>query len=413
MSWFSDSHVERLPRTDRAGITVTWLLPRGSRRGQRGSAVGLNPLFPLKAEVRDLLRTLARDYDVRLIGDLTAKDLKTIVPNPRYDPDRLLGSRVRTRTLAALECLAGNARKIILHHSVPNEHPNTVKHIVLQCVRQGVLLTSNGRVSFAKTFWMHKLRKLLRAYAKLNKGFRPSVKGLAREIAANGHGFQRLRVLGKAATERILQALAREGPMPQTRLLARAHVHDPRPAVRALLKSGIIARDGAKKGSKIGLNALHPIYDQLRCYLLISQGLDPTLIRPLQIASKQEFGITGLFGTSLRLDVLVMIFLSKTEGVDGSDLARLLPQHDRRTMLLRIWDLAREGIVIEDDADGGIIRYRLDPAFCHYDSLTRLLKAITRTWPAFEHSYRLRAKLWPDQRQVRERNRQCRLKKLT
>jgi hypothetical protein len=111
-----------------------------------------------------------------------------------------------------------------------------------------------------------------------------------------------------------------------------------------------------------------------------------------------------LFGTELRLDVLIMLFLSEAEGIDGSDLARLLPQHDRRTMMQKVWQFVDEGIVAEDDMAGGVIRYRLNPGFECHELLCDLFGAIVRAWPRFKKNYDGRADLWSDGRLARERN---------
>jgi hypothetical protein len=63
-----------------------------------------------------------------------------------------------------------------------------------------------------------------------------------------------------------------------------------------------------------------------------------------------------LFGTQLQLNVLIMLYLSGGDGVDGADLRRLLCQHDQRNMREKLWDFCAWDIAIEDQMDYGMIR---------------------------------------------------------
>lgn len=100
-----------------------------------------------------------------------------------------------------------------------------------------------------------------------------------------------------------------------------------------------------------------------------------------------------------------MLNLANKDGIDGSDLKRLLPQHTVRNLVDKVWDLCRLGILIEDPMDFGMIRYRLDPNYPQHSTLKKLLAAIVRMHPVFAKAYAMRARLWPEYRATRELNR--------
>jgi hypothetical protein len=398
---FSDSHVAHLDSTDAAGLTTSWRLP--NRRGSRGFAVALNPSFPLVQEAHALLCQMAKTYRIRILSDATDAERELVQSRTTYNLDLMFGSRVRTKTLAALECLNGRARWSELVYSVPDVHPGSVKRVLNDCVRNGILAKVKSGIAFANVPWRPELRSLLRAYARTNTGFLDCVKDLAKSKKHRTSSHRTYALFGKPASERLLSALAQKGPMTPGRLIQQTQIHLNAYSIRKFVGMGIIARESSMKGGRLALNAKHPIFAPLRDYLLLATGLDPRAVLAETFAGPGPFSVKELFGTELRLDVLMMIFLAEDEGMNGLDLLRLLPQHDRRTMMQKIWQFTEKGIVLEDDMAGGIIRYRLNPDFKLYQALCTLLGAIVLAWPRFEKTYDCRRELWPDGRLARER----------
>lgn len=112
-------------------------------------------------------------------------------------------------------------------------------------------------------------------------------------------------------------------------------------------KMGLILHTVEKRRSSISFNSAHPIFRSLRAYLVRLQGVGSDRA---PIHSKERmatYSVDALFGTKLRLGVLVMLYLAGDEGIDGTDMARLLPQHpdakpDRQGLgLLRAWNSHR------------------------------------------------------------------------
>jgi|SRR5580692_41416 hypothetical protein len=112
-----------------------------------------------------------------------------------------------------------------------------------------------------------------------------------------------------------------------------------------------------------------------------------------------------------QLDVLVMVYLSGNDGIDGADLRRLLPQHNPRNMRDKLWDFCAWEIAIEDEMEFGMIRYRLNAEFPQCEALTALLDAVMEMCPNYQRAYALWEDLWPERRATRERNRYARPKR--
>ncbi|MGA8576050.1 MAG: hypothetical protein WB609_10295 [Candidatus Cybelea sp.] len=163
-----------------------------------------------------------------------------------------------------------------------------------------------------------------------------------------------------------------------------------------------------KRYNIVALNPAHPIYSPLCDYLKAKHKLKMADTQPAPGVGSMRLSADTLFGTALRMNVLAMLYLAGDEGIDGADLTRLLPQHDRGAMLQKIWDFCGLGIVVENAMSFGVIRYSLDPAFDCHEQLRALLAAVVKIYPNYKRTYEHREVLWPQNRATRERNRGAR-----
>jgi hypothetical protein len=411
---FHERILQSIVNLDDAGLTTSWQLPNlkpgkaikiGKGRARRGICVALNPGFPLAPYVQKAARGIAEAYDIVLESDVRPEE-KVPLAHDRIDMYRLCGSAIRTKTLLALEMLRGQARTHTLYHSVPDEGYEAVKSVVSSLVRLRILRVADGNVRFADTAWRGKLRSLLRAFLTYDPRFAEAIRvrlAFKRGLSERHH---RYGLFGKNAAQRYLCALAVHGPLPRSKVAAHAQVSGDWQHIERLTKMGVLTRTGDVRSSRYALNAAHPLYRPLREYLVELQGGSASSIGYDDVARPdRSFSTATLFGTQLQLDVLIMLYLSGGEGVDGADLRRLLPQHNQRNMREKLWDFCAWGIAVEDEMDYGMIRYRLNPQLPHYKPFTALLEAVVNMYPGYRHAYALRERLWPKYRATRERNR--------
>jgi len=412
---FHERILQSLRKNDAAGVTTDWQLPNlkpgkglqiGKGRARRGICVALNPAFPFVAEVRKLATSIAKTYDVTIDGDLHPHKLADLPSNPDVDIYRLCGSAVKTKTLLTLECLRGSARSHTLYHCVPDKPLSGVKGMVRSLVALGIVTNVDGTVAFAATPWRSDLRRLLRAFLAHEPQFVAAVRREQRQKNERTRGYQRYGLFGKNAAVRLLSTLSAHGPLTRSKLEARAGLGTDWQLLERLAGMGIVTRTGKQRLSRYALNAAHPLYAPLRRYFLALQGLTLRSAPRETVATRlPKYSAETLFGTQLQLDVLVMLYLSGDDGIDGSDLRRLLPQHNTTNMRHKLWDFIRWGLAIEDDPDYGVIRYRLNREFPNLEPLTKLLDAVLAMYPHYERAYGLRETLWPVNRATRERNR--------
>jgi hypothetical protein len=315
-------------------------------------------------------------------------------------------SAVKTKTLLTLECLRGSARSHTLYHCVPDEPLSGVKGMVRSLVALGIVTNVDGAVAFAATPWRSDLRRLLRAFLQHDPQFVAAVQREQRQKKERTAGYQRYGLFGKPATARLLSTLSAYGPLTRSKLEARAGLGTDWQLLERLTAMGIVTRTGKQRLSRYALNAAHPLYAPLRRYFLALQGLTLRSAPRETVATRlPKYSAETLFGTQLQLDVLVMLYLSGDDGIDGSDLHRLLPQHNATNMRHKVWDFIRWGLAIEDDPDYGVIRYRLNKEFPHLTTLRKLLDGVLAMYPHYQKAHALRESLWPKFRAARERNR--------
>ncbi len=349
---FHELRIAGVAKRDVAGLMTSWRLPYlqvkrasgvGRGKAQRGYALALNPAFPLALPVRCLIRRIAKVYALAVDGDISPSEAALIASNERVEVYRLFGSRVRTKMLIALYCLQGRARSSTLYHAVPNESPFSVKGVVAACIRSGILVKSNGEVRFADTTWSKELRALLRAFVKYDPSLTATVHASAKVQAERVSRHHEYGLFGKRGTERVLNALAALGPQSLSRLHAHAQAARVELIVERFRRMGLVTRSSVESGRRIALNAAHPIYEPLRTYLIERQGLSVADIPNRGLLKEHsKFSVNKLFATTPRLNVLIMLHLAGDEGIDGADLLRLLPQHNRPAMLQKVWDFCSQ-----------------------------------------------------------------------
>lgn len=405
-----------LPRTDIAGLTTNWNLPSlrtannnaglGKGGARRGCALALNPGLPVLNEVRALASRLAKTYDIAIDRDVTADERRHVPANPRFDLFRILGSEPRTKMLLALHCLGGHARASTAYRCVPDVSPGMVKKLVHALHESGILHHAEGEVAFAPVPWRRELRALLGAVCKLEPSFAAGVRRMVLENKERSAGRHTYGLFGKDATQRALFALARYGPMSRTQLAARAQLADEKGILDRFASTGLLVHRTVRHRARIALNPAHPLHDPLRTFLLALQGVTGQVsAQPVDGEPVNALDLAPLFSTQLQLDVLIMLYLAGDDGIDGSDMRRLLPQHNMRNLVDKMWDLCAWGIGVEDPMDFGMIRYRLNPDYGHINGLKELLRQIADRSPTYKRAYALRHRLWPERRATRERNR--------
>jgi hypothetical protein len=415
---FHERILQSVEKLDAAGLTTSWQLPNlkvgtgikiGKGRARRGMCAALNPAFPLGPQVQKLAQRIAEAYEMAIDSDVSSEEAALLPHDEQTDVYRLCGSAIKTKTLLALELLRGRTRTHTLYHSVPDESIDCVKGIVRSLMRLGIVTIGDGDVRFADTPWRRELRALLRALLAYDPAFAEASRLKLAQKRRLTKGYHRHGLFGKNAAQRYLCELAVHGPLSRSKIAGRAKLSGDWQLIERFTKMGILTRTGASRGSKYALNAAHPLYKPLRRYLLQLQGLPVTLTSQEEVATPgPSFSVDTLFGTQLQLDVLVMVYLSGSEGIDGADLRRLLPQHNQRNMRDKLWDFCAWEIAIEDEMDFGMIRYRLNAEFPQYEALTALLDAVGEMYPNYQRAYALREELWPERRATRERNRDAR-----
>jgi hypothetical protein len=411
---FQERVLQSVRKLDAAGLIVEWQLPNikpgpavkiGKGRARRGIALALNSAFPLAKEVRKLAKAVANEFELSIQCDMSPAERALAPAVATFDMDRLCGSPVSTRTLMTLACFRGAVPTSIVYRCVPGHSAGAAKSVAERLERLGILAVSDGKLSFADAPWMPAFRALLRAAVNSKPGFSAEVKQLSQQKAERAKTQARFHLFGKSATERALCALARCGIMTRTELNAQAHLFADHSIFIRLRRMGLIVHLTLNHRTQISLNAAHPAFEALRNFLLRIQGVDSRNPDRRYLERHSNFSAEQLFGTKLRLSVLIMLHLSGDDGIDGSDLKRLLPQHTVRNLVDNAWSFCALDIAIEKPMDFGMIRYRLNPEYPHYESLEALLSALVIMYPQYERIFALRSRLWPPRRATREKNR--------
>jgi hypothetical protein len=132
---------------------------------------------------------------------------------PPTSIDLLFGTKHRTQLLVTLEVLGGQAGRNTLLMSMPGKSIGVKHNTIRTLFRDGVLQRRAGMVAFVDMLRIDALRRLLRAYLRENLACRSMIK---RRSALFRKAVKKQRHYGlfaKSATERMLTALAINGPM--------------------------------------------------------------------------------------------------------------------------------------------------------------------------------------------------------
>jgi len=265
-------------------------------------------------------------------------------------------------------------------------------------------MRDGGNVAFSDLAWMPKLRKLLRAYRRHNPDSVAEIKNLSREGAGKRLSATPFDLMGTPLTQRILVYLAANGPVRFARLWA-AMKSKSELSIAVLESMGIVAtlRDGAARS--YCLNAGHPVYRELRSFLLALGAAPRRAKSDDRTVPEPNLAADRLFGTEMRTTILLAIAASGKQGLDGSSLERLFPEYSRQKMQ---WCLHRfEGLgIVEQRPWKTIIYFRLSRDYAHYTGLLRLLNAMNRAWPQYAvRSVEVLKALQPPNRRTMDKSR--------
>lgn len=388
--------LDNFASSDRAGLTIRWLLGP-----TRGYAFALNPHFSLTNELRRLLVTLSREYPVRVKSDARVSDAK-IPRGVRGRDERidlLFGSSLKTRTLAALEVFGGSERQALLWHAVPGEFANSVKTLAKRLFRDGILQRKGENIVFASRPWTRELRAVLKAYIKQNPGFKEAVAAAKRVRNVPRRLHHAFGLFGPGAMERTLTALAINGPMSYVRLLAAARTSTEL-ALRSLERDGLVASVRSGRSRTVGLNAAHPIYRELLA--LLASFANARFARSSVCVPRdrdEAYGISSLFTTELRLDLLLTVASSQKGEIDAASVGRVLPEYDGTKIFKRLHAFENEEILLSQRWKT-LLLYRLNPDYAHYAPLVRLLKRIAVWRPETIAATRMEEALYPPRRKA-------------
>jgi hypothetical protein len=391
--------VRNFEKTDGAGLTIQWSLP-----GTRGFGIALDPEFPLFRQVRSLLARLCDVYGLNVDVDMRPSERAIPTSASRESaPAWLFGSPWRTRLLLALELLGGKQRSNALLGRVPGTSFADARRNVAQLVRDGILLHEDGTISFIQAWWTGAFRGLLRAYLKNDPEFGAMVerKDVARQKTTADHAIYGL--LAKASTERMLMALATNGPTRITKLSEMIMSRLDEATLKHLKSDGIIATSKTRHANMVSLNAAHPAYAELKRLLIAMAGEKRAARAPQDLQPEQgSHGVAYLFVTSLRLDMLAMLAACAGGEIDASSLLRLLPNHDRGVVRERLMAYEAMGVVAMRRS-AGVCLYRLNPDYEFYREFRGLLDRIIRIRPRYALNAEIEERLFVPQRAVRQR----------
>lgn len=299
--FFSEMRVGALPSADKAGLSLTWKLPGSDARGQRGCAVALDPQFPLYKEVRAVLRALGQAFPFAAESDCTPAERVVPTTKRRHKIDEVFYYANRALLLATLEALRGSATVTDLTSSVPKMREAVAEAALNHLMRDGILEKRETLVHFVQAPWTRPYRALIRAYLKMRPDVASAVHAQRTHKRTLREDSCRVGLLGKAAMERALIALAAHGPLTTAELEHHATIRASRTTLTDLLTSGIVARvlvdpqPHERSGHYVwGLNAAHPLYRAFRRLVSAISTLPLSRKTPLRIEG-EEYGWQGLF----------------------------------------------------------------------------------------------------------------------
>ncbi|MHB1549980.1 MAG: hypothetical protein ACYCX6_02125 [Vulcanimicrobiaceae bacterium] len=378
------------------GICLGWPPPGWDKRGQRGAALALDPSHPLHKEVRALLLTLARDCPFRAKRDMTKAETALPDGKRRYDLDKVSFFPNRLKVLCALDALGGTATIADLAGGLTAMRLSVVNQVVQHLVRDGIATKAGPHVSLVQAAWTNSLRWLVRAYTRLRPDLPVQIRGNLKKKRATSERRNVNGLFGREVVERALTILAVRGPMRTGDLEIAAASRRATMALRKLIKIGIVARAerGEGKGRRyvLGLNAVHPLYRELRAMLCSMGGGSPS--RKAQLKWPVERVVLKvLFTSELYADVLIAIEIAVHGEIDPTTTVRLHNERDGWNVRMNVPRWARHGLLKRRHC-GNTPLYWFNPDYAHYKPLRALLSRIADLQPrrrtvaaAEEHTY--------------------------
>jgi hypothetical protein len=397
--------IDNFQENDKAGISVQWHIP-GAANGAMG--IALNPGSPLLNQMRRLLNRLCDVYDINFNFGLevyrNVKERVVIRKVKRaFNADLLFGSKSRTYLLATLELLGGETGSYALFMSMPGDSIGVKRDTIARLVRDGIIQRKAGTVSFVDSPWSDALRRLLRAYLRENADCRSLIKqriGFFRKTLEERTSYG---LFAKSATERMLTALAVNGPMRIGRLSEAIMARVDGMNMSKFQSDGIVVISKKPGATTVSLNAAHPAYAELRALLLAILGKRRAAGCASDLRSEPlSSDVTYLFTTSLRLDVLAMLAVCEGGETDSSSLSLLCPSHDRGVIRERLKSFEAMGIVMKRWS-AGVCLYRLDSNYLHSAELRRLLNRIADLRPHYRSIAQVEEELFKPHRAARQR----------
>jgi hypothetical protein len=389
--------VDQVEISDKAGL----LLPPW-RYKNIYYMMALNPRFPLIREFKALLKELSRQYPSALAGVVPTVDrrLPKRLPRRKIALDYLLGSPVRTQTLAVLEALGGRTWQSNVHRGVPGQFMSAVKTVVNFFIAEGVLEKRGVTIAFSKRAWIPALRRLLRAYLKKQTDFSAALDVQARKYSERRQGYRKLHLLAPPSTQRALVALAVNGPMRASRLLASATANSDK-TIAIWQREGILANRKVGHSRLISLNSSYPAYRELRALLLSIGDVESTSHRRDLSEERAIFSAERLFASRLRSETMIMLGACRNGEIDVASLGRLLPQYEVSSLRKALRKYEVDGIV-RSRVWKGLKLYSLDPGYPHWHALKRLLDAVTLRWPHYRTVADVEERLFSRERAARQ-----------
>lgn len=428
-----------LTKLMKAGIVVCWRYPK------RGSSarviVALNDGHPAMSELRALLRSLV---SIDLVPLPTCARTKVGHAPKRSVPSKKLAlvfgptGASRYKFLTLLEALGGTADLSALARGLPEIAPQTLRKFAGRFTRMHYLRKAMvGKQSIfsydERAKGTRELRALCCRLLKDDPEIKRRVK-LARTkepqetYQAYGGAVPYLRgaigalrpiglappaslaplLFGSDARYRILATLALCGPCRVTQLQRLSHSGNYAP-VKALRNCGLVLVQGRVPRRVIGLHVGFPAYEELRTLLMALHKRYPVLteaVPPSGVLMRRHHGEWGgtieqLCVTPLRTKVLISI--GNSGGIDNSSLSRLFPEHAPCDLRQALHMFTAFG-VFERYKEGTALMYRLNPKFCAFAPLRRLLRRLGAEWPQYGYRTRLEERYMSPSRLVMRRN---------
>ncbi|HTV74070.1 MAG TPA: hypothetical protein VME66_10225 [Candidatus Acidoferrales bacterium] len=389
--FFTDWKLDNIEHRDKLGLVFRGVVNVPGRLER--TLFSINPNFPLLKQVRAFLHAILDENDLRFpiaIDDVEREAILRLAKKKRgsFSLEYLLGFPARTNMFSALEVLGGECNpRNLLTFCVPDASPNHIENLTRKHVRDGLLLRiPGGGIAFnADNPITGPLRGLMRAFLRSRPDVAKQIRDLAKSKRVASRNAMRPTLLGTAVLDRILLTLATKGPLNRSALLGSARSKDTY-TLRALIESGIVARERRGKEVFVGLNASHPLCNELRDLVLSLS--DASAKGALLDAPMANYGLLPLFDartfkrtkTMPRLRSLMALAFAPRGEIDPTTVKKTLSESLYQTYRHVLRDLRASGIA-ELRVRKGLKLYRLDPKWPHHGPLLALLYKVGDVWP--------------------------------